>query len=90
VDKVDSGIGWPMAYNCWLSVWTSAIFYIDRVKVASADKGTKYVHSPAGEGVGESQLRRLEKNLSTLSTLWIKVNLVENVGLHFSFDVVSH
>jgi hypothetical protein len=65
-----------MAYNCWLSVWTSAIFYIDRVKVASAviDKGTKYVHSPAGEGVGESQFRRLEKKLSTLSTLWIKVN----------------
>ena len=26
-------------------------------------------HSPAGEGLGESQFRRLEKNLSTLSTL---------------------
>jgi hypothetical protein len=26
--------------------------------------------SPAGEGVGESQFRRLEKKLSTLSTLW--------------------
>ncbi len=27
-------------------------------------------HSPAAEGVGESQLRRLEKKLSTLPTLW--------------------
>ncbi len=26
-------------------------------------------HSPAGEGLGESQFRRLEKNLSTLPTL---------------------
>ncbi len=27
-------------------------------------------HSPAGEGLGESQFRRLEKRLSTLPTLW--------------------
>jgi hypothetical protein len=34
--------------------------------------GTKrggVAHSPAGEGVGESQFQRLEKKLSTLSTL---------------------
>jgi hypothetical protein len=28
------------------------------------------VHSPAGEGLGESQFRRLAKKLSTLPTLW--------------------
>ncbi len=28
-------------------------------------------HSPAREGLGESQFRRLEKKLSTLSTLWV-------------------
>jgi hypothetical protein len=27
-------------------------------------------HSPGGEGLGESQYRRLEKKLSTLPTLW--------------------
>ncbi len=27
-------------------------------------------HSPAGEGLGESQFRRLQKKLSTLHTLW--------------------
>ncbi len=27
-------------------------------------------HSPAGEGLGESQFRRLERKLSTLPTLW--------------------
>jgi hypothetical protein len=27
-------------------------------------------HSPAGEGLGESIFRRLEKKLSTLPTLW--------------------
>jgi hypothetical protein len=31
-------------------------------------------HSPAGEGVGEYQFRRLEKKLSTLPTLWLIVN----------------
>ncbi len=30
-------------------------------------------HSPEGEGLGESQFRRLEKNLSTLPTLWFYV-----------------
>ncbi len=29
--------------------------------------------SPAGEGLGESQFRRLEKKLSTLPTLWSSV-----------------
>ncbi len=29
-------------------------------------------HSPAGEGLGESQFRRLEKKLSTLPTLWVQ------------------
>ncbi len=29
-------------------------------------------HSPAGEEVGESQFRRLEKKLSTLPTLWLR------------------
>jgi hypothetical protein len=27
-------------------------------------------HSPPGEGLGESQFRRLEKKLSILPTLW--------------------
>ncbi len=27
-------------------------------------------HTPAGEGVGESQFRRLKKKLCTLPTLW--------------------
>jgi hypothetical protein len=31
-------------------------------------------HSPAGEGLGESQFRRLEKKLSTLPTLWLLSN----------------
>ncbi len=30
-------------------------------------------HSPAGEGLVESQFRRLEKKLSTLPTLWCKL-----------------
>ncbi len=30
-------------------------------------------HSPAGEGLGESQLLRLEKKLSTLPILWQQV-----------------
>jgi hypothetical protein len=29
-------------------------------------------HSSAGEGLGESQFRRLEKKLSTLPALWIE------------------
>jgi hypothetical protein len=28
-------------------------------------------HSPADEGLGESQFQRLEKKLSTLPTLWL-------------------
>ncbi len=32
------------------------------------------VHSPAGEGLGESQFRRLEKKLSILPTLWYTVS----------------
>jgi hypothetical protein len=31
-------------------------------------------HSPASEGLGESQFRRLEEKLSTLHTLWAKDN----------------
>ncbi len=31
-------------------------------------------HSPADEGVGESQFGRLEKKLSILSTLWLKIH----------------
>ncbi len=31
---------------------------------------TRGAHSPAGEGLVESQFRRLEKKLSTLPTLW--------------------
>jgi hypothetical protein len=30
-------------------------------------------YSPAGEGLGESQFRRLEKKLSSLPTLWVVV-----------------
>ncbi len=33
-------------------------------------------HSPAGEGLGESQFRRLEKKLSTLPTLWTTLFLL--------------
>jgi hypothetical protein len=35
--------------------------------------GTKggSAHSPAGEGLGESQFRRLDKKLSILPTLWL-------------------
>ncbi len=36
------------------------------------DKGGGRAHSPTGEGLGESQFRRLEKKLSTLPTLWLK------------------
>jgi hypothetical protein len=33
-------------------------------------------HSPAGEGLGESQFRRLEKRLSTLPTLCYRCNFI--------------
>jgi hypothetical protein len=32
-------------------------------------------HSPAAEGVGGSQFRRLEKELSTLPTLWLSCTI---------------
>ncbi len=32
-------------------------------------------HSPVGEGLGETQFRRLEKKLSTLPTLWFEANV---------------
>jgi hypothetical protein len=34
------------------------------------NRGGGGAHSPAGEGLGESQFRRLQKKLSTLPTLW--------------------
>ncbi len=34
-------------------------------------------HSPGGEELGESQFRRLEKRLSTLPTLWIRLKEVQ-------------
>ncbi len=37
-------------------------------------------HSPAGEGLGESQFRRMEKKLSTLTTLWSGQNGTENLA----------
>jgi hypothetical protein len=36
------------------------------------EQGGGGAHSPAGEGLGESQFRRLEKKLNTLPTLWLK------------------
>ncbi len=49
-------------------------------------------HSPAGEGLGDSQFRRLEKKLSTLPTLWSRawrmILLSDNscsLSLSFSF-----
>jgi hypothetical protein len=41
----------------------------ERVPSPPEPKGEGGAHSPAGEGVGESQLQSLEKKLSTLSTL---------------------
>jgi hypothetical protein len=37
-------------------------------------------HSPAGEGVGECQFRRLEKKLSSLSTLCSKCSMSQKKG----------
>ncbi len=37
-------------------------------------------HSPAGEGLGESQFRRMEKKHSTLTTLWSGQNGTENLA----------
>jgi hypothetical protein len=46
-----------------------------RQRVCPPPPGTKGggAHSPAGEGLGESQSRRLEKHLSTLTILWSNV-----------------
>jgi hypothetical protein len=35
--------------------------------------GGRGAHSPAGEGLGESQFRQLEKKLSTLPALWFRL-----------------
>jgi hypothetical protein len=40
-----------------------------RVCPSPRNQGGGGAHSPAGEGLGESQFRRLEKKLSTLPTL---------------------
>jgi hypothetical protein len=37
----------------------------------SRQRGGGRASSPGDEGLGESQFRRLEKNLSTLPTLWV-------------------
>jgi hypothetical protein len=42
-----------------------------RVCLPTCTKGG--ARSPAGEGLGESQFRRLEKKLSTLPTLWFSL-----------------
>jgi hypothetical protein len=43
-------------------------------------------HSPGGDGLGESQFRRLEKKLSTLPTLWMYLHLnfyiIKSSGLY--------
>jgi hypothetical protein len=55
--------------------------------------GGRGAHSPAGEGLGEFQFRRLEKKLSTLPTLCVaslKVHKIENFfGSDFEFCVIS-
>jgi hypothetical protein len=48
-------------------------------------------HSPAGEGLEESQFRRLEKKLSTLPTLCLKVSDSRWIVAGYTFDkIVSH
>ncbi len=46
---------------------------------------TGEAHSPAGEGLGESQFRRLEKKHSTLPTLCYRLTNVSNVAIDFYF-----
>ncbi len=46
------------------------------VPLPPGTKGGK-AHSPRGEGLGESQFRRLEKKPNTLPTLWFCVFLTE-------------
>jgi hypothetical protein len=43
-------------------------------------------HSPAGEGLGESQFRRLEKKLSTLPTLRVEGNKLRDTIFNFIFQ----
>ncbi len=47
-------------------------------------------HSPAAKGVGESQLRRLEKKLSTLPTLWSEVSFFNSSDVGFSKWSLAH
>ncbi len=43
---------------------------LSRQRVCPSRRYQRGAHSPAYEGLGESQFRRLEKKLSTLPTLW--------------------
>jgi hypothetical protein len=43
---------------------------LSRQRVCPSPRTEGGPHSPAGEGLGEPQFRRLEKKLSTLPTLW--------------------
>jgi hypothetical protein len=49
--------------------WDSHTHSLARECTPPPGRGKGVAHSPAGEGLGESQFRRLEKKLSTLSTL---------------------
>ncbi len=55
---------------------------VGRVGCSHPPKGGGGAHSPAGEGVEESQLWRLEKKLSSRSTLRLKAN-----GSYFCFAI---
>jgi hypothetical protein len=46
--------------------------------------------SPTGEGLGESQFRRLEKKLSTLPTLWVNVFLTRAGALSSQLRKTRH
>ncbi len=55
---------------------------------SSPQNGGGGAHSPAGEGLGESQCRRHEKKLSTLPTLWVIISLLgKNKITSFKFQV---
>ncbi len=45
---------------------------LSRQRVCPSPRRGGGAHTPVGEGLGESQFRRLEKKLSTLSTLWCR------------------
>ncbi len=47
-------------------------------------------HSPAGEGLGESQFRRLEKKLSTLPALWSIISYVQSVCIYFQVQCTCY